>query len=100
MGHPLTDELAFFRPLGTEDRRLVGSAWSAAWRSAIPDCDPERAQSLLRPVMPLFAAVIYADFCAAIEPDERIYHARDVPIALREAAAGAREGVREPRAVF
>ena len=87
VGHPLTDELAFFRPLSDADRDRVARAWSAAWRRAIPGCDPERAQTLLRPLMPLVAAMIYADFCAAIEPDELIYHARDVPIALREAAS-------------
>ena len=69
------------------DRNLVAPAWSAAWRRAIPGCDPERAQTLLRPLMPLIAAMIYSDFCAAIEPDELVYHARDVPSALRDAAS-------------
>ena len=87
VGHPLTDELAFFRPLSDQDRNLVAPAWSAAWRRAIPSCDPERAQTLLRPLMPLIAAMIYSDFCAAIEPDELVYHARDVPSALRDAAS-------------
>jgi hypothetical protein len=87
VGHPLTDELAFFRPLSDQDRNLVAPAWSAAWRRAIPGCDPERAQTLLRPLMPLIAAMVYGDFCAAIEPDELVYHARDVPSALRDAAS-------------
>jgi hypothetical protein len=87
VGHPLTDELAFARPLTDEDRQRVAPAWSAAWRRAVPGCCPDRAQALLQPVMPLLAATIYADFCAAIEPDELIYHARDIPIALKDAAA-------------
>ena len=87
VGHPLTDELAFFRPLSRPDRNLVAPAWSSAWRRAVPGCDPERAQTLLQPLMPLIAAMIYSDFCAAIEPDELVYHARDVPSALRDAAS-------------
>jgi hypothetical protein len=87
VAHPLTDELAFFRPLSANDRALVGSAWTAAWRDAVPGCDPARAKKLLRPLMPLGAALTYAVFCATIEPDERVYHAIDVPDALKDAAA-------------
>ncbi|WP_090593646.1 aminoglycoside phosphotransferase family protein [Auraticoccus monumenti] len=89
VGHPLTDELAFFRPLGRGDRERVAAVWSTAWRRVVPGCEPERAVGLLRPVMPLVAAMVYADLCAGIEPDERVYHARDVPACLREAAAAA-----------
>jgi hypothetical protein len=96
VGHPLSDELAFFRPLAAADRDLVRTAWSASWRRIVPGCDPERAVELLQPVMPLMAAIVYADFCAAIEPDERIYHARDVPAALRDAAALADKDVPDP----
>ena len=32
---------------------------------------------------------MYADFCAAIEPDERVYHASDVGRMLAEAVARA-----------
>ena len=87
VAHPLTDELAFFRPLSAKDRALVGSAWTSAWRDAVPGCDPDRAKELLRPLMPLGAALTYAEFCAAIEPDERVYHAIDVHSALKDAAA-------------
>ncbi|WP_197429781.1 aminoglycoside phosphotransferase family protein [Auraticoccus cholistanensis] len=87
VGHPLGDELAFCRGLGAEDRARVRAAWASAWRRAVPGCEPERAAELLRPVMPLLAALLYADFCAQIEPDERVYHARDVPAALRQAAS-------------
>ncbi len=87
VGHPLTDELAFFRSLGEGDRERVRAAWSASWRRVVPGCEPERAAELLQPVMPLVAAMVYADFCAQIEPDERVYHTRDVPAALRAAAS-------------
>ena len=87
VGHPLTDELAFFRTLSEKDRALVGSAWTAAWCEAVPGCDPDRAKELLRPLMPLGAALTYAGFCAAIEPDERVYHTIDVLTALKDAAA-------------
>jgi hypothetical protein len=38
-------------------------------------------------VVALLAAVMYAGFCGAIEPDERVYHASDVGRSLREAVA-------------
>jgi hypothetical protein len=47
---------------------------------------PERAAELLEPLALLEAAAIYARFCAAIEPDERVYYAADVVRLLREAA--------------
>ena len=94
VAHPLTDELAFFRPLSAKDRALVGSAWTAAWRDAVPGCDPDRAKDLLRPLMPVEAALTYAEFCANIEPDERVYHAIDVTDALKDAAEIWRHGHR------
>jgi len=41
----------------------------------------------MAPVAALRAAVIYADFVDAIEPSERAYHAADIGIQLRAAAA-------------
>lgn len=86
VGNPLIDELAFVHRLGPEDRAAAREAFVAAWRRIAPSADPERAAALLRPVLPLLAAVMYADFCAAIEPDERVYHASDVTAMLRQAA--------------
>ncbi|MFT4295023.1 MAG: aminoglycoside phosphotransferase family protein [Micropruina sp.] len=91
LSHPLTDELAFARPLSEPDRALAGQVFGTAWRRVVPGCDPERAATLLRPVLPLLAAVTYATFCARIEPDERIYHAADVGDYLRLAATEAPE---------
>jgi hypothetical protein len=86
LGPPLVDELAFTRPLGADDRAAARRWFADAWRSAVPGCEPERAADLLQPVLPLYAAVVYDDFCANIEPDELIYHAQDVPAKLRQAA--------------
>ncbi len=89
VGNPLVDELAFVRRLGPADRAAARESFVRAWRRIEPSCDPLRAAELLRPVLPLLAAVMYADFCAAIEPDERVYHASDVGAMLRQAAAEA-----------
>ena len=67
---------------------LARRSWRA-WRRIAPSADPERAAALLRPVLPLLAAVMYADFCAAIEPAERVYHSSDVTAMLRHAAEKA-----------
>lgn len=87
LGPPLVDELAFTRPLGVTDREAAGRWFADAWRIAVPGCEPERAADLLRPVLPLYAAVVYDGFCANIEQDELIYHAQDVSAMLRQAAA-------------
>lgn len=57
----------------------------------MPGCDPVRAVDLLRPLSPLMAAVQHADFLDAIEPDERIYHAADIPEMLRQSVTVAAE---------
>lgn len=90
VSHPLFDELAFTRPLGELDRADAARWFGDAWRQLVPGCDPDRAAHLLRPVVALMAAVMYAGFCDQIEPDERIYHAADVPEMLTLAAAAIR----------
>jgi len=52
----------------------------------VPGADPARAARLLEPMVALLAAVMYANFCRDIEPDERIYHASDALRMLRQAA--------------
>jgi hypothetical protein len=90
VGNPLVDELAFTQRLSADDARTARGWFLSAWRRIAPDSDPERAAALLRPVLPLLAAVMYDRFCAAIEPDERVYHRRDTVAMLRRAAAEAR----------
>ena len=94
VGNPLVDELAFTERLEGEDGAAARQWFASAWRRIVPGADPERAADLLRPVLPLLAAVMYARFCAGIEPDERVYHSRDIVAMLRRAAAEAvaREG--------
>lgn len=88
LGHPLIDELAFAERLPTATKAAVRSWFIEDWRQIVPGSDPARAVDLLEPVVALLAAAMYARFCAAIEPDERVYHQSDVIRMLRLAAAG------------
>ncbi len=90
VGHPLIDELAFTQRLGAQDRVVARGWFVDAWRRLAPQADPDRAAELLRPVLPLLAAVMYADFCAGIEPDERVYHESDVGRMLQQAVVESR----------
>ena len=92
VGNPLVDELAFTRRLDARDRDVARGWFVRAWRRIAPEADPERAAELLRPVLPLLAAVTYADFLAGIEPDERVYHESDVGRMLRQAVVENRPG--------
>lgn len=90
VGHPLIDELAFTQRLDARGRAVAARWFVDAWRRIAPGADPERAAGLLRPVLPLLAAVMYADFCAGIEPDERVYHESDVGRMLHQAVVESR----------
>ena len=86
VGHPLLDELAFTQRLDPATRRLAREWFVEDWRRTVPGSDPGRAAELLEPVVSLLAAVMYAGFCAGIEPGERAYHASDLVENLRRAA--------------
>jgi hypothetical protein len=86
VGHPLLDQAAFVERLSPTDRTAVRSLWADLWRDAVPGSDPDQAAQLLEPVAALRQAVIYDVFLAAIEPDERVYHAPDPATWLRRAA--------------
>ena len=86
VGHPLLDELAFVEPLPRKVQDAARSWFVEAWQRIAPGSEPARAAELLEPLVSLEAAAMYARFCAAIEPDERIYHASDVVRMLRRAA--------------
>lgn len=86
VGHPLSDELAFVERLPAQVQVAARSWFVAAWQRIVPGSDPGRAAELLGSVVALEAAAMYARFCAAIEPDERVYHASDVIRMLRRAA--------------
>jgi Phosphotransferase enzyme family len=83
VGHPAIDALRMSE--GAPDAGLL-AAWSRWWRAAVPDCDPERALTLLEPVVAARNAAAYAAFLDAIEPSEWPYHAADVPRWLHECA--------------
>ncbi len=87
VGNPLIDELAFTQRLDPVDRAAARGWFLGAWQRMAPTSDPERAADLLRPVLPLLAAVMYDGFCSGIEPDERVYHASDLVSMLQQAAA-------------
>jgi hypothetical protein len=87
IGHPLLDELAFTEHLPPSGRTAAHGWFLTAWEHIVPGSDPARADHLLKPVVPLLAAVMYANFCATIEPDERIYHKSDVVRMLHRAAS-------------
>lgn len=86
IGHPMLDELAFCEPLAPPGRRAARDWFVSDWARIVPGSDPARAARLLAPMASLLAAVMYANFCRAIEPDERIYHESDGVAMLRLAA--------------
>ena len=87
IGHPLLDELAFVERLPPAVQIAARGWFVDAWQLAVPGSQPARAIELLEPLVSFEAAAMYARFCAAIEPDERIYHASDVVRMLRRAAS-------------
>ena len=88
VGHPLLDQPAFLRDLpDPADVAIVRARWTDAWRSVVPDSDPERAAALLEPVAAARQAVIYRRFLDGIEATEQPYHRADVPDWLRRTAA-------------
>lgn len=90
VGHPLIDE---WRSPDAWTRRAESSP---AVGSGTPGAGSPRRRTRsappnwLRPVLPLLAAVMYADFCAGIEPDERIYHESDGGRMLHQAVLESR----------
>lgn len=86
VGHPLLDELAFVQRLPPASRLAARTWFVDDWQRVVPGAEVARAARLLEPVASLLGAVTYAGFCAAIEPDERVYHASDVLRLLEEAA--------------
>jgi hypothetical protein len=87
VGHPLLDQPAFLTRI---DGTLVEGArshWHAAWRRAVPGCEPDRAAALLAPMAAARQAVIYQAFLDRIEASEQVYHRIDVPEWLERTVA-------------
>ena len=87
VGHPAFDALRLVDQQPPAAAAQLLQHWTERWRAGVPGCNPAEALELMAPVAALRAAVIYADFVDAIEPSERAYHAADIGIQLRAAAA-------------
>ncbi|GAA2384293.1 phosphotransferase family protein [Catellatospora methionotrophica] len=85
LAHPAIDLLRMCEHVA--DPEPLRQAWGGRWRAAVPGCDPERAITLIEPLVALRNAAAYAGFLDAIEPSEWPYHADDVPYWLAQAAA-------------
>ena len=90
VGHPLLDVPAFLRSAEASSVDTIRTRWYAAWRDAVPGCDPERAAGLIEPASAGRMAVIYQAFVDNIEPVERRHHDADVTDWLGRTAALAR----------
>jgi hypothetical protein len=89
VGNPITDQEAFLlmvsRLRGEDEAAALRAPWSAAWKDAVPGCDPDRAAALLAPVTALERAAIFQGFLDGIEVAEHPYHAHDPEDCLRQA---------------
>jgi hypothetical protein len=89
VGNPALDIVRLTDGLPYDEAASIQREWSGWWREAVPGCDPDRAITLLRPLIEVYYASIYADFLRGIEPSEHPYHREDVPDCLGRAAEQA-----------
>ncbi|MEV6595918.1 aminoglycoside phosphotransferase family protein [Actinoplanes sp. NPDC051346] len=89
VANPAYDILRLAEDLPEQRAAALIGEWAGWWREAVPDCDPETAAALIRPVAQLRAAAAYQDFLDRIEESERPYHEADVPQRLTAAVAAA-----------
>jgi hypothetical protein len=85
VGHPGFDILRLTEDLEREAATPILASWSSRWRRDRPQCDPERALALLRPLAALYGAAGYSGFVANIEPSERVYHIGEITSCLEKA---------------
>jgi aminoglycoside phosphotransferase (APT) family kinase protein len=85
IGHPAFDVLRLTDGCSREDADLLIQRWCGRVRDRSPGSDPERAVELLRPLVPLHHAALFADWLPQIEATERPYHALDVGACLAHA---------------
>ena len=89
IGHPMLDlrpSLEYFDP---HDQLGAVDIWESEWSRQVPGCDARRAAGLVRPLGPLFGAVVYQKFLDNIETTERPYHEGDPAHGLRTATSMA-----------
>ncbi len=87
IGHPLLDLRPSLEYLDPPDQREAIDIWVSEWSRHVPGCDARRAAELVRPLGPLFGAVVYQKFLDNIETTERPYHEGDPASALRRATS-------------
>lgn len=78
VGHPAFDALDLVRAAPPADRAAVLLQWAARWRRDVPGSEPERAVTLLREVLDLHTAAVYAWLLANVEPAEHAYFGPEV----------------------
>jgi Phosphotransferase enzyme family len=83
IGHPVIDILRLRGFVASDQRDEVVRLWAAAWRTALPGCEPDAALEPFAPVVELLDGLTYQAFLDNIEPDERVYHAQDPLTSLR-----------------
>lgn len=90
LGHPAADLLRLRRYLPDERRAAADSAWTEAWRTAVPGSDPATVIPLFAPLVHLHGAYVYQRFLDHIEPAEQPYHRDDPAAELRAALSAGR----------
>jgi len=91
IGHPMLDLRPSFMYFTPHDRVEAISIWDSEWSQAVPGRDAPRGADLIRPLGPLYSAVVYQKFLDNSERSERPYHQGDPPHALSDAVAMATE---------
>jgi len=89
VGNPVLDGLRACDFLPARNRSAAAAAWTGAWASCVPGCEPARALRIAEPLAHLIYAVRYQEFLDGIEPSERIYHLGDPAAAIRAALRSA-----------
>lgn len=87
LGHPAADLIALLGRAPESMHQSAIDAWCRAWSSRLGSFGASRdlhsAVSLVRPLVHLRMALVYARFLDSIEPSERCYHEEDPVIQLR-----------------
>ena len=87
IGNPMLDLRPSLEYFSAHDRLGAINIWESEWSRRVPGCDARRATELVRPLGPLYGAVVYQKFLDNIETTERPYHEGDPANALRKAAS-------------
>jgi len=87
IGHPMLDLRPSLEYFTTRDQLGALNIWESEWSRQVPGCDARRAAELVRPLGPLYGAVVYQKFLDNIETTERPYHEGDPAHALQQAAS-------------